>query len=132
MGFPVATKTIGVCVAFPDMCWTPVPIIGEAPIPYANVGQLSQTEEVSQDVLILGNGVILVGNTIEESTGDEAGVNNGVSSGEIQGKIEFTTGSATVLVNGKQVVRMFDTTTQNNGNAVGVVIGGEPTVKAGG
>ncbi len=132
MGFPIATKSTGVCVAFPDMCWTPVPIIGQVPIPYANIGQLSEAQEVSENVLIRGKGVILVGNKIEQSMGDEAGVNNGVASGEIKGEIEFITGSATVLVNGKKVVRMFDTTTQNKGNAVGVVLGGEPTVMAGG
>jgi hypothetical protein len=48
------------------------------------------------------------------------------------GKVEFATFSLTVKAEGSNVVRMFDTTKQNNGNAVGQVLGGVPNVLVGG
>jgi hypothetical protein len=68
---------------------------------------------------------------IKSSTGDEAGTKKGVTSGTIHDKVKFVTASSSVFVNGQGVVRMFDTTSQNDGNAVGVVLSGVPTVLVG-
>lgn len=132
MGTPMTTKSSGICIAFPDICMTPVPLVGNVPIPYVNIGQLSDVKDTSTNVKAGGKEVVVIESSIETTSGDEAGVNNGVVSGEITGELKFTSASSTVRVNGKGVVRMFDTTTQNNMNAVGIVLGGIPSVLVGG
>ena len=139
MSFPVATNKSGfICFAFPDVCKTPSPG-GTVPIPYPNVGQLSDAIQVSDistgtgEVKVAGNYVILANTSvIPQTSGDEAGSAGGVTSGVIKGKAEFSQGSATVKIHGKPVVRMGDSTEQNQGNARGTVQGGVPTVLAGG
>lgn len=127
MGKPIAVKGEGVCFAFPDVCNTPSPS-GTTPIPYPNVGQLSETQGESGTVNAGGKPIIHSDSSIPTTTGDEAG-----SASPTQGEVKFVRVSTTVLCDsGKGVVRMFDTTTQNGGNAIGVVLGGEPTVLVGG
>ena len=41
--FPASTSGGGMCLAFPDVCKTPVPIIGAPPTPYPNIGRDSGT-----------------------------------------------------------------------------------------
>lgn len=136
MGKPITTKSAGICFAFPDVCLTPVgPSV--VPIPYPNIGQLSLTEEASNNVNVAGNPVIHMGSYIPSTTGDEPGTGGGVISGVNLGLVEFKTYSNTVNVNGKGVVRMFDATGQNKAarggaeNAVGTVLAGVPTVLVG-
>jgi hypothetical protein len=131
MGKPITTTAGGICFAFPDVCKTPVPFVGQVPIPYPNIGRLDQAEDVSSTVLVEGSAIVLESSSISETTGDEAGTGKGVVSGETKGEVRFTGFSNTVKVDGKRVVRMFDTTTQNNRNAVGIVLGGVPTVLVG-
>ena len=131
MGQPIATKTAGgICFAFPDVCLTPTPG-GPVPIPYPNTGDLGQAVKVSTSVTIGGKPVILADSEIPTTTGDEPGSVGGVSSGMIKGKVTFVTFSTKVKVEGKGVVRLGDTTQQNNGNAVGTVLYGEPTILGG-
>jgi hypothetical protein len=140
MGQPIATKKAGfTCFAFPDVCLTPAPPGSPVPIPYPNIGQLSDAVNTSDsstgtgEVKVGGDHVILANTSeIPTTTGDEAGTAGGVTSGTTKGKVEFTGGSSTVTIHGKQVVRMGDTTKQNNGNAVGTVLGGVPNVLVGG
>ncbi|MBL7189108.1 MAG: DUF4150 domain-containing protein [Phycisphaerae bacterium] len=132
MGLPVATKAGGICFAFPDVCNTPAPPAPPIPIPYPNIGQLSDATGVSTDVKVGGNLVILKGSIIKNTTGDEAGSVGGVLSGSIVGKVEFETASETVKINGDKVVRMTDKTKQNNRNADGTVLGGVANVLCGG
>lgn len=131
MGLPIATTGGGICFAFPDVCNTPA---GPAmvPVPYPNIGQLSDAEGVSTTVKVAGNFVLLKGSNIRKTTGDEAGSGGGVASGPPPGgKVEFTSASNSVKVNGDFVVRMTDSTKQNNGNAIGVVLGGVSSVLCG-
>ena len=141
MGLPIATTRPGfICFAFPDVCMTPA-APSPVPIPYPNIGQLSDAEQVSDGSLggavkVAGHPVILANTSrIPVTTGDEAGT-VGVISGSIKGPATFTRGSLTVRVNGKPVVRLGDPTGQNNNgpvsNAVGTVLGGVPNVLAGG
>ncbi len=131
MGQPVATQTSGgVCYAFPDVCKTPTPG-GPVPIPYPNTGDLGQAVNVSTTVKIGGKAVILQDSEIPVTTGDEAGVIGGVVSGVIKGKATFTSFSAKVRVEGKGVVRLGDATLQNDGNAAGTVMFGDPSVLGG-
>jgi hypothetical protein len=133
MGKPITTAAGGVCFAFPDVCKTPVPLAGPVPIPYPNVGMLEagNMENISDNVKASGNFVVRKDSSIKSSTGDEAGTQKGVKSSETSGEVKFTNASTTVMVNGEGMVRMFDPTTQNKENAVGVVLSGVPTVLVG-
>lgn len=137
MGQPITTTGGGICFAFPDVCKTPSPSGSPVPIPYPNIGQLSECQKMSNTVKAGGNWVVHVESEIPSTTGDEAGSVGGVKSNITQGKVIFKSGSQTVFVDeGKAVVRMFDPTEQNVspsgvGNAVGTVLGGEPTVLVG-
>jgi uncharacterized Zn-binding protein involved in type VI secretion len=131
MGQPITVKD-GICLAFPDVCLTPAPPSSPVPIPYPNTAQLSDATGTAATVKVGGKEVVTEASSIPSSTGDEAGSNGGVTSGSTKGECKFTTFSATVKANGKGVVRMGDSTTQNDQNAVGTVLGGVPTVLVGG
>ena len=133
MGKPITTTSGGICFAFPDVCTTPA-APSPVPVPYPNVGQLSDIADGSDNVNAAGIAVVHLESTIadQKTKGDEAGTaGGGVTSGTTKGAVEFTSSSATVKVNGKGVVRMFDSTLQNNENAVGIVLGGVATVLVG-
>jgi hypothetical protein len=132
VGLPITTNAQGICFAFPDVCLTPAPPSSPVPIPYPNIGQLSEATGTASTVLAGGNEVVTSNSSIPTTSGDEAGSSGGVTSGTIKGKVEFITFSATVFAEGNNIVRLSDTTTQNDGNAVGTVLGGLPTVLVGG
>ncbi|MGL5839622.1 MAG: PAAR-like domain-containing protein, partial [Sphingorhabdus sp.] len=117
---------------FPNVCLTPAPPGPPVPIPYPSIGQLNTTQSFSTDVNAGQFGVVTVTSNIPTTTGDAAGTVGGVTSGTFGQKVEFTKGSATVFANGNAIVRLGDPTKQNNGNAVGTVLGGFPTVLVGG
>jgi len=134
MGNPVTTKSQGICFAFPNVCFTPpvsVPFPHGVPIPYPSIGQLSDATGTAASVKAGANEVVIKSSTIAQTTGDSAGSLGGVISGTAGGKVEFVTTSNSVFAEGVKVVRMFDTTKQNNGNAQGTVLGGVPTVLVG-
>ena len=132
MGKPITTKSGGICFAFPNVCFTPVPPpVNQVPIPYPSIGQLSSATGTASDVKAGGSEVVIKTSTISSTTGDAAGSIGGVTSGSVGGQVEFTSASGTVFANGQGVVRMFDQTKQNNGNAVGTVLGGFATVLVG-
>ena len=130
MANPIATKN-GICFAFPDILQTPTPPGGQLPMPYPNIAQLSAAEDTATNVNAGGKPVILKSSKISSSAGGEPGVGGGVSSGTHLGKCTFTKSSETVKANGKGIVRQFDTTDQNGGNAKGQVMVGFPTVLVG-
>ena len=129
MGKPITTNFGGICFAFPNVCDT---VVGPAivPIPYPSIGQLSDAKGTASSVLAGGSEVVTKASSIDTTTGDAAG-QAGVTSGTVGGPVSFTGSSATVFAEDSEVVRMFDQTDQNNGNAVGVVLGGLPTVLVG-
>lgn len=131
MGQPI-TVTDGMCFAFPDVCLTPAPPAPPIPIPYPNIAQLADATGTATTVNAGGKPVVTEASSITLSSGDEAGSSGGVTSGTTKGECKFTSFSATVKANGKGVVRLGDSTTQNKQNAVGTVLGGLPTVLAGG
>lgn len=131
MGKPIATKKEGnLCFAFPNVCNTQVGT-SQPPIPYPSLGDLGEAEDVSDDVFVQGKAVILIGSSIQSSTGDEPGIKGSKSGERVGGEIKFASGSQWVFVNNQQVVRMSDTTWQNNGNVKGTVTMGDPTVLVG-
>jgi uncharacterized Zn-binding protein involved in type VI secretion len=131
MGQPI-TVTDGICFAFPDVCLTPAPPSPPIPVPYPNIAQLADATDTATNVNAGGKPVVTENSRIGQSTGDEAGSNGGVTSGGTKGECKFTTFSTTVKANGKGIVRLGDSTTQNSQNAVGTVLGGLPTVLVGG
>ena len=130
MAKPIAVKD-GTCFAFPDVLLTPIPSAGSAPIPYPNIAQLSDADPVAETVLAGGIAVIVEDSEISESSGGEAGTDGGVTSGDNNKECTFTDKSNTVKAEGKGIVRQFDATSQNGGNAVGMVMAGNATVLVG-
>ena len=136
MGNPVATKNADfMCFAFPDICKTQVGP-NDVPIPYPNTGYLSDAVDIAVNVFVNGDPIILEGSKIpdKKTTGDEAGSLGSIKGskpGSIQGEVEFTSFSNSVFVHDKGVVRMFDTTMQNFGNATGYVLSGVTNVLVG-
>jgi hypothetical protein len=107
---------MGTSIAFPDVCKTPSPA-GPVPIPYPNVAMSSDTMSGSKTVKMDGNEIMIKGANMKMSTGDEAGAAMGVASNKIKGKAEFVNYSFDVKVDGKNVCRLVDPTTQNMGSA---------------
>jgi hypothetical protein len=129
MGKPIA-RADGICMAFPDVCNTPSgPSM--VPVPYPNVAQLADATGTASTVTAGGKAVIVKSSEIPTSSGDEAGSGGGVTSGTTKGKCTFTSASGTVFAEGTEVVRQFDSTDQNSGNAQGKVMVGFPTVMVG-
>jgi len=126
MGQPITVKD-GICFAFPNVCLTPAPPSAPIPVPYPNIAQLSDATGTATNVNAGGKAVVTEASSISSSTGDEAG-----TSGTHGKECKFTTSSRTVKANGKGIVRLGDTTSQNNENAVGTVLGGLTTVLVGG
>lgn len=123
---PIAVKD-GTCFAFPDVLLTPAPS-GQVPMPYPNIAQLSDATGAASSVNAGGKAVIVEDSEIPSSSGGEAGTGGPGPNG----KCTFTAASGTVTANGRKVVRQFDTTSQNGGNAVGTVMSGLATVMVGG
>lgn len=135
MGKPITTTKGGICFAFPDVCLTPVPPSpSPVPIPYPNTGQLKDAMgTATKKVLVGSEGIITSKSEIPylKTTGDEPGSLGGIISGTTKGEVKFVTYSISVKAEGSHVVRIFDSTTQNNGNAVGQVLAGVPNVLVG-
>ena len=135
MGKPIPTAGEGICFACPDVCKTPAPVpSGFVPIPYPNTGQLADAKPTAtKNVLVGSEGIITSKSEIPylKTTGDEPGSLGGIISGTTKGEVKFVTYSISVKAEGSHVVRMFDSTTQNNGNAVGQVLAGVPNVLVG-
>lgn len=127
---PIAVKANGICFAFPDICKTTV---GPAtvPIPYPNIGKLSDAKGTSTSVFVGDKEIILQKSEIKKTTGDEPGKLGGVRSGVTEGCVEFVEYSMSVSIEDSHPVRMLDRTQQNDGNATGVVLGGDPSVLVG-
>lgn len=123
---PIAVAK-GTCFAFPDLLKTPAPS-GTVIMPYPNIAQLADAQDTASSVNAGGDPVIVKDSSIPSSTGGEAAT----VEPNRNGKCTFTSASGSVFANGKAVVRQFDTTSQNGGNASGTVMSGVPTVLVGG
>lgn len=105
----------GKSIAMPDVCLTQCgPAV--VPIPYPNMAQSGDMDNGAQTVKADGNPMGHEKSFFKKSTGDEAGANKGVASGTIQGKAQFASFSFDVQVEGKGVVRAFDSMVHNNKN----------------
>jgi len=112
----VHKSSMGVTIAFPDVCKTPIPPAGPIPIPYPNIAMSSDTAKGTRKVKCDGNPVCVKDSNFHMSTGDEPGSVGGVISNKIKGKAEFVLFSFDVMFEGKNVARAFDLMLHNDRN----------------
>ena len=108
----------GKAMAGPDPCWSPPPpSAGPVVIPYVNTAFASELDNGSQTVFICSTPLALKNiSFLANSIGNEAATqafNKGVSTGVIKGKAYFTDWSPDVKVEGLNVCRHTDPTTNN-------------------
>ncbi|MFL9988895.1 DUF4150 domain-containing protein [Paraburkholderia sediminicola] len=111
--------------AFPDVCWTPLGGLIAVPVPYPNISDTSfaDPDTICDNILVVGLPALTVESELETSEGDEEGVDGGVVSGTLMGKVIFLDGSEQVMLNAMPCVRLADLTGQNGEppNIVGLV-----------
>ena len=115
MGKPITTKSAGICFAFPDVCWTPVPLLPDLPIPYPNIaaGPTALPPTACLKVLLTAGPAHTLMTTIPMSNGDNAGVALGVVSQMVMGPSRHMMGSTNVLYGGIPATKMTSPTGQN-------------------
>jgi len=112
----VHKSSMGVTIAFPDVCNTPTPA-GPVPIPYPNIAMSTDTAQGTTKVKADGNPVCIQTSNFKMSSGDEAGNSpGGVVSSKIKGKAEFVNYSFDTKFEGKGVPRAFDLMLHNDKN----------------
>ena len=52
--FAAQSKEGGQCLAFPDVCKTPLPIIGKVPVPYGNITQVVKAKGATKKKVVTG------------------------------------------------------------------------------
>ncbi len=72
--FPHSTHKGQAVAAFPDVCKTPVPIVGAVPVPYPNIGMSAATKTATKTTL---KQTATKGATYKKTSGDEAGALKG-------------------------------------------------------
>ncbi len=123
-GMEIACKAAAgkVIAAFPDVCMTPPENPATppgVPVPYPNTAMASDTSGGSKSVMISDEEIMLKNKSyFKTSTGDEAGcaAKKGVISSKNKGKVYFIKWSMNVKVEGENVDRHFDMTTNNHGS----------------
>lgn len=137
---PATTKAGGQCLALPDVCLTPAhpspPPTGEdaaeagqpttgadtptpqpAPLPYANVAEPNRAKKVSGKVKFVNKEVVTRKSEIPRSTGDEAGADGGIISGQNMQKVTYKRGSSKVMIEGQPCEYLTAATSHNGTNA---------------
>ena len=111
--------------AFPDVCFTPPENPATppgVPIPYPNTGMDSDTTDGSKKVKISDKEVMLKNKScFKKSMGDEAGAaaKKGVITSKNRGKVYFNAWSMDVKIEGENVDRHLDLTTNNHASMPG-------------
>ena len=106
----------GVCMAFPDVCDTPIPSpTGEipTPLPYPNISESVACEEPSTVVMFECLPAINQLGSLAVSEGDEAGIQGGLANFITSGATVFTLGSVSVMIEGPPAQRLTSITAQN-------------------
>lgn len=125
--FPMTTKGGGMNAAFPDVCTTPMPPPAPpVPLPYPNVAtpMMASGSSCSVTVKVCNMKVLTMMSEIPSSSGDEPGVQGGVVSGSIKGKVAYSMGSPFVKVEGNMVATWLKPT-RHNGAAANAPAGAE-------
>ncbi len=111
-------------VVFPDPCWSPPsPPAGPMVIPYGNIAKAKDLSKGTKSVLIKKKPIARKNKSfLKTSTGNEAATKafgQGFITKKNKGKAYFTSWSMNVMVEGYNVVRHTDMTTNNHGSAPG-------------
>lgn len=117
--FPASNNGDGMSLAFPDVCKTPVPLVGVVPIPYPNIAQCSQAKgsTCSSKVKIDGKKTMTKKTEVSRTEGDEPGVQKGLISSKHMDKCKRGQGFSKVKVEGAEIVTVLKSTTNNGGSA---------------
>lgn len=111
----------GTSMANPDVCLTPDPVLGTpVPVVYPNVASNSTAVPNYYTIMIDGSPQLNTASMNATTSGDEAGVYGGVTSGTIMGPCRPVSGSSVNYVGGMPVWLLTKTTTQNVNNASGI------------
>ena len=114
------TQMMGMDLAFPDVCLTPMP--APTPIPYPNIGLGPMGVPAAYNVLFMATPAHNLATTVVLTNGDNAGVAMGVASGMVMGPSRHLTAAFTVLVGGIPATRLTSVSLQNSTNAPGMRI----------
>ncbi len=116
--FPAATKAGGQAVTTGpiDACKTPSPG-GPVPLPYPNIGTVSNSQSTSEKVKFVGAKVCTVKSEMSRSSGDEAGTVGGVVSNRNMAEVKFKVGSSKCIVEGEKCAHLTSMTGHNGSNA---------------
>jgi uncharacterized Zn-binding protein involved in type VI secretion len=111
------------------------------PLPYPVTEDLSSSVGIVPNVRFNGDPAYVLNQSTQPScTGDAAGSCKGVKSGTVSGEVKPVSGSSTVRISGKPVIRQGDPCTLNGGNCPGIYLtepapsaslsGGRPSASA--
>ncbi len=117
----VLTMGPGMCMAFPDVCKTP--IIVPVPIPYPNISESSLVDVAAETILVDGLPALNQLSEIELSQGDDAGVELGLISEDLMGMTNFIVGSIGVIMDGAPAQRLTSVTGQNAMEVLDNIVG---------
>lgn len=116
---PASTTGGGQCVCnAPDVCKTPAPPAPPVPIPYPNIGQVTQASKTATKTKFAGKPVVLKTSEIPRTSGDEAGTaGGGVVSNVNMDKVTFKKASSKLKIEGQECVYHTAMTGHNGSNA---------------
>lgn len=84
---------------------------------------IDNAEATAEHTFFNGQPAYLLDQTTQPKCfGDAAGIGGGVKSGTIGGEVKPTSGSSTIFIEGKALIREGDTCTMNNGNVKGMYV----------
>ena len=117
--FPASTNGGGQCFAFPDVCKVPAPPAPFAPVPFPNIGMLTQAKgsSCSSKVKIKGKKTVTKKTEISRTSGDEAGTLKGMVSGTNMDKATYVSGVSKVKVEGNDIINQLKPSKHNGSNA---------------
>jgi hypothetical protein len=107
--------SMGMSIAFPDVCKTPTPG-GPVPIPYPNIGKASDTSQGPTTVKVDKKMPMVKGSKYSRSMGDEPGTAGGIISSVNMSFCEFLLYSFDIKFEGKNVSRLGDMMWHNKKN----------------
>ncbi len=119
----------GMSTATPDVCLTPAALGAPVPIPYPNIGNNALVIPAYFTLLIQGMPELNTMGMYAMTSGDEPGVQGGVTSGTTMGTGRPVVGSMVNFLGGAPVWLMSKPTLQNLNNASGTTMAPSQTIK---
>lgn len=111
-------QCMGLNLAFPDVCLTPMPT--PIPIPYLNLALAMTAIPIAFNILIMGMPAHNMATIIPLTNGDNAGIATGVASCTVMGPSRHITAAFTVLFKCSPATRLTSISLQNSTNMCGM------------